>query len=55
MSKRPNIRWQLLLALVCLGFVLSLLSFQVQTASLCTTRVPAAGGSLVEGLVGAVV
>lgn len=53
MTRRFNIRWQLLLALVCLGLVLSLLSFQVQTAGLCTTRVPADGGSLVEGLVGA--
>lgn len=50
---KPNIRWQLLLAIVCLGLVLSLLSFQVQTDSLCTTRVPAGGGSLAEGLVGA--
>lgn len=53
MTRRPNIRWQLLLALVCLGLVLSLLSFQVQTAGLCTTRVPAVGGSLIEGVVGA--
>ena len=53
MHTRPNIRWQLLLAIVCLGLVLSLLSYQVQTASLCTTRVPAAGGSLAEGVVGA--
>ncbi|HZD10579.1 MAG TPA: ABC transporter substrate-binding protein [Candidatus Binatia bacterium] len=50
---KPNIRWQLLLAVVCLGLILSLLSFQVQSVGLCTTRVPAAGGSLVEGMVGA--
>ncbi len=50
---KPNIRWQLLLALVCLGLVLSLLSFQVQTVGLCTTRVPAEGGTLAEGIVGA--
>ncbi len=53
MTSKPNIRWQLLLAVVCLGLVLSLLSFQVQSVGLCTTRVPAAGGSLVEGIVGA--
>lgn len=50
---KPNIRWQLLLALVCLGLVLSLLSVQVQTADLCTTRVPAGGGTFSEGLIGA--
>ncbi|HEX6387171.1 MAG TPA: peptide ABC transporter substrate-binding protein [Anaerolineae bacterium] len=50
---RPDIRWQLLLALVCFSLVLSLLSFQVQSAGLCTTRVPAAGGTLSEGIVGA--
>ena len=53
MIAKPNIRWQLLLAVLCLGLVLALLSYQAQTASLCTTRVPAAGGSLVEGVVGA--
>ena len=53
MTSKPNIRWQLLLAVVCLGLVLSLLSFQVQSVGLCTTRVPAEGGSLVEGIVGA--
>ena len=53
MNRKPNIRWQLVLAVVCLGLVLSLLSYQVQTATLCTTRVPAAGGSLAEGMVGA--
>lgn len=50
---KPNIRWQLLLALVCLGLVLSLLSVQVQTADLCTTRVPAGGGIFAEGVIGA--
>lgn len=53
MTSKPNIRWQLLLALVCLGLVLSLLTFQVQSVGFCTTRVPASGGSLVEGVVGA--
>ena len=53
MTSKPNIRWQLLLAVVCLGLILSLLSFQVQSVGLCTTRVPASGGSLVEGIVGA--
>ena len=48
-----NLRWQLLLAVMGMGLVLALLSYQVQTASLCTTRVPAAGGVFVEGIVGA--
>ena len=47
-----TLRWQILLALVCLSLVLSLLSFQVQTASLCTQTVPASGGIFVEGMVG---
>jgi peptide/nickel transport system substrate-binding protein len=50
---KPDIRWQLLLAVVCFSLVLSLLSFQVQSAGLCTTRVPAAGGTFGEGMVGA--
>ncbi len=53
MTSKPNIGWQLLLAVVCLGLVLSLLSYQVQSVGLCTTRVPETGGSLVEGVVGA--
>lgn len=53
MTAKPNIRWQFLLALACLGLVFALLSFQVQTSALCTTRVPADGGSFVEGIVGA--
>lgn len=53
MTSKPNIRWQLLLAAVCLGLILSLLSFQVQSVGLCTTRTPASGGSLTEGIVGA--
>ena len=50
---KVNIRWQILLAV--LGFVLvaALLSVQVQSAGFCTVRVPAAGGSFSEGLVGA--
>lgn len=48
-----NLRWQLLLAVIGFGLILALLSFQVQTASLCTTRVPAAGGTFAEGIVGA--
>lgn len=48
-----NLRWQLLLAVMGLGLVLALLSYQVQSASLCTTRVPATGGAFVEGIVGA--
>ncbi len=48
-----NLRWQFLIAVMGLGLVLALLSYQVQTAALCTTRVPATGGSFVEGVVGA--
>ncbi len=53
MPMQPNIRWQLLLAVVCLGLVFSLLTFQAQSVGLCLTRVPAPGGSMVEGVVGA--
>ncbi len=49
---KPDIRWQSLLALVGLALVLMLLSYQVQSAALCTAVVPAAGGTFVEGLVG---
>jgi peptide/nickel transport system substrate-binding protein len=47
-----NLRWQILLAFMGLGLVLALLSYQAQSASLCTTRVPATGGTFVEGIVG---
>ncbi len=53
MRMQPNIRWQLLLAVVCLGLVFSLLSYQAQSEGLCTTRVPAPGGTMTEGVVGA--
>lgn len=53
MTAKPNIGWPLLLAALCLGLVASLLSYQAQTAGLCSTRVPAAGGSFSEGIVGA--
>lgn len=49
---KPNIRLQILLALVCMGLILSLLTVQVQTASLCSVTVPAQGGTLTEGIVG---
>lgn len=49
---KPNILWQLLLAVTCLGLILALFSFQAQTAGLCTVTVPAPGGNLVEGIVG---
>ncbi len=49
---KPDIRWQLLLALTGLALVLMLLSYQVQSASLCTASVPASGGTFVEGVVG---
>ncbi len=48
-----HLRWQILLALLALGLVVSILSFQVQTSSLCVTRVPASGGIFAEGTVGA--
>lgn len=50
---KPDIRWQLVLALAGFGLVLALLSYQVQSAGLCTERVPAAGGTFAEGIVGA--
>lgn len=49
---KPDIRWQALLALSGLALVLMLLSYQVQSAALCTVSVPAAGGTFVEGMVG---
>lgn len=48
-----NLRWQVLLAGVAFALVVALLSFQVQSASFCSVRVPAAGGDIVEGVVGA--
>jgi peptide/nickel transport system substrate-binding protein len=48
-----HLRWQLLLALVGFGLILAILSFQVQSVGLCTTRVPASGGVFAEGMVGA--
>lgn len=47
-----DLRWQLLLVVICLGLVLSLLSYQIQTVGLCTTRVPSTGGRLGVGMVG---
>jgi len=47
-----DIRWQLLLVVICLGLVVSLLSYQIQRAGLCTTRVPSTGGRLGIGIVG---
>lgn len=49
---KTNLRWQLLLAVMCIALLVSLLSYQVQSVGLCTTRVPASGGQLVEGMVG---
>lgn len=48
-----TLRWQILLAGLAFLMVLALLSFQVQSAALCTTRVPSAGGVFTEGMVGA--
>lgn len=47
-----ELRWQLLLAAVCVAFLVSLLGFQIQSAGQCATLVPSAGGRLVEGRVG---
>lgn len=47
-----DIRWQLLLVVICLGLVVSLLSYQIQSAGLCTTRIPSTGGRLGVGMVG---
>lgn len=49
---KVDIRWQLLLVVICLGLVVSLLSYQIQSAGLCTTRVPSTGGRLGVGMVG---
>ena len=48
-----HLRWQLLLAITGFSLILAILSFQVQSVGLCTTRVPAAGGVFAEGIVGA--
>ncbi len=50
---KPDIRWQLLLAVAGFGLILALLSYQVQSAGLCTVRVAASGGAFAEGMVGA--
>jgi peptide/nickel transport system substrate-binding protein len=50
---RPNLRWQLLLATIGFGLILAILSFQVQSVELCSVTVPTAGGSFIEGVVGA--
>lgn len=47
-----DLRWQLLLAVLCIVLLASVLSYQVQSVGQCTTRVPATGGQLVEGMVG---
>jgi peptide/nickel transport system substrate-binding protein len=47
-----ELRWQLLLAAVCVAFLISLLGFQIQSAGECTTQIPSSGGRLVEGRVG---
>jgi peptide/nickel transport system substrate-binding protein len=49
---KPDIRWQLLLAVTGLGLVLLLLSLQPQSAAVCTTRIPSGGGTFVEGMIG---
>jgi peptide/nickel transport system substrate-binding protein len=49
---KPDIRWQALLALAGLALVMMLLSYQVQSAALCTVSVPSPGGVYTEGMVG---
>lgn len=48
-----DIRWQVLVAVAGVGLVFALLSYQIQTAVLCTVREPASGGVFQEGVVGA--
>lgn len=47
-----DLRWQILLAAICAGLILSLLGFQLRTSGICTATVPSAGGKLVEGMIG---
>ena len=49
---RIDLRWQLLLAVICIALLGSVLGYQVQSVGLCTTRVAAGGGQIVEGIVG---
>lgn len=49
---KPDIRWQAMLALAGLALVMMLLSYQVQSAALCTVSVPSPGGAFIEGMVG---
>lgn len=49
---KPDIRWQLLLAVVCIGLVISVIGIEYQTAGICSDIVPAGGGKLLEGIVG---
>jgi peptide/nickel transport system substrate-binding protein len=49
---KPDIRWQLLLAVVCIGLVISVIGIEYQTAGICSDLVPAGGGKLLEGIVG---
>ena len=47
-----DLRWQLLLAAICIALLVSVLGYQVQSVGLCTTPVAASGGQVVEGIVG---
>jgi peptide/nickel transport system substrate-binding protein len=47
-----DLRWQLLLVAVCLGFVAFLLSDQVQDQGDCRTIAPSSRGRLKEGMIG---
>jgi peptide/nickel transport system substrate-binding protein len=47
-----DLRWQLLLAVVCLALVVALLGIQVKRSGLCTAQVPSPGGKLAEGIIG---
>lgn len=49
---RHDIRWQLLIAALGIGLAISVLGFQLQQTGLCSTRVPATGGRLAEGVIG---
>lgn len=49
---RIDLRWQILLAFLCIALLGSVLGYQVRSVGLCTTRLPASGGRVVEGIVG---
>lgn len=49
---KTNLHWQIVIAVICIGLVAMLLSYQVQTAGLCSSQIPSTGGRLIEGYIG---